>query len=69
MDVGLRGKLLEKIMEFLSKLPDAALEGEGDKVEMGEDMGKPMMPEKGKLEMMAIEAKPKLDEADKLKGC
>lgn len=79
MDVGLRGKVLDQLLEFLAKMPDAKAEGEAPEHEMGEgqdmesseDMGGDAQP-KGKIEMMAIEAKPKMDAADmmkKMKGC
>jgi hypothetical protein len=66
---GMKGKLLEKLIDFLQ-----GLEGQGEeKSEMGEmpmGDGDDQMGEdpKGKLEMIAIEGKPE-DKFNKMKGC
>lgn len=63
MDQGMRNNVLKKIIEFIQSLPEAE-ESEGG--EMGEMMEKP----EGKLEIMAVQAKPKgEDDDDMMKGC
>jgi hypothetical protein len=65
MNLGMRQNILEKILEMLQAMPDAEKgEESGEMSEMAEGM-----PEKGKLEVMAISAKPKSDEKDMMKGC
>lgn len=74
MNDQMKTKLLEKLMDFLSQLPDKEdlLDGgkddasEGD-ASSGDQMG---MDGKPKVEMLSIDAKPDdgSDELDKLKG-
>ena len=65
MQEGMRNKLLQKLLDFIQQYPDEQMGEEGDEsIEMPEN-AKP----KGKIEMMAIEAKPKGDLKDIMKGC
>jgi hypothetical protein len=65
---GMNENILDKLIEFFTKLGEAKQEGEPlDKelADTGDTEGKD--PKDGKLEMLSIEAKPKMD-LDKLKG-
>lgn len=72
MQDGMRNNILQKILEFIQTLPEAeGLEGEPKAHELSESPeleGAEDKPQSGKLEIMAVSAKPK-DALDKMKGC
>lgn len=69
----MKGAILDKLLEFFSKLENESGEKDmGESMpghEEGESMGKELGEQpKGKIEMLSIQAKPK-EGLDKLKGC
>ena len=71
MQDGIRNNVLKKILEFIQSLPEAeGLEGEPAEHEVGETpTAEGGEHPKGSIEIMAMGVKPKMDDADKMKGC